>query len=54
MDRKPLSLKYCKEVKCLLRSGNKCTVPACVRVGAEKWVIYFIEHGHLADGDVPE
>ncbi len=51
--REPLNSKYCREVKCNLRSGNKCTVSDCTRKGAEKWVYYFIEHGHLADGDVP-
>ena len=49
--RDPYNSKYCKEVKCDLRSGSKCTVIECVRAGAEKWVIYFTEHGHLADGD---
>ena len=54
MDRIPLNSKYCKDVKCHLRSGNKCTVEECARTGAEKWVMYFTEHGHLADGDEPE
>ena len=51
MDREPYNSKYCKEVKCPLRSGNKCSVEECVRKGAEKWVAYFTEHGVLADGD---
>lgn len=50
-DRIPLNPKYCKKVKCSLRSGNKCTVPKCTRNGSEKWVAYFTEHGHLANGD---
>ena len=50
--REPLDSKYCIEVKCPLRVGNKCTKDKCTRAGAEKWVIYFTEHGHLADGDV--
>jgi len=51
MDREPYNSKYCKEVNCPLRSGNKCTIPECTRIGAEKWVMYFTENGHLADGD---
>ena len=50
-DRIPYNSKYCKEVNCHLRSGNKCTVAACARKGAEKWPAYFTEQGHLADGD---
>jgi hypothetical protein len=53
-DREPVSSKYCKEVNCQLRQGNKCTVSECTRKGAEKWVFYFIEHNHLADGDTPD
>ncbi len=51
MDRIPFSSKYCKEVDCPLRSGNKCTVPECVRSGHDKWPEYFEIHGVLADGD---
>jgi len=51
MDRVPLNIKYCKEVKCPSRKGNKCTVPACTRAGCEKRAIYFTEHGCLPDGD---
>ena len=51
-DRIPLNSKYCRKVKCPLQPRNKCTVPECVRNGAEKWVMYFTEHGHLADGDI--
>ena len=51
-DRIPLNSKYCRKVKCPLRSGSKCTVPECARNGAEKWPMYFTEHGHLADGDI--
>ena len=50
--RTPLNSKYCKEVKCPLRSGNKCTVPECTRKGGDKWAAYFTEYGVLADGDV--
>ena len=50
-DREPLASKYCKEVNCYSRSGNKCTVDECVRPGHDKWVFYFGIHGHLADGD---
>ena len=50
-DRIPYNSKYCKEVNCSLRSGNKCIVLACARVGGDKWAAYFTEHGHLADGD---
>ena len=53
MGRIPLNSKYCKEVKCTLRHGNECTVDECIRKGAEKWVLYFTEYGHLADGDIP-
>ena len=52
MDRVPLNSKYCKEVKCSSRKGNKCTVETCKRTGGDKWAAYFTEHGHLADGDV--
>ena len=51
MDREPYNSKYCKEVKCPLRSGNKCTVGECARLGAEKWPAYFTLYGVLADGD---
>lgn len=53
-DREPYNSKYCKEVNCSARSGNKCTLDECVRKGAEKWPAYFTEHGVLADGDIPE
>ena len=53
MDREPKDSKYCKAVKCPLRRGNKCTVSECARIGAEKWSEYFITHGVLADGDIP-
>lgn len=53
MDRTPLNSKYCKEVKCHSRKGTKCTQEVCTRTGCEKWAIYFTEHGHLADGDIP-
>ncbi len=52
--RVPYNSKYCKEVKCPLRSGNKCTVAECTRKGSEKWPAYFTEYGTLADGDVPD
>ena len=50
-DRAPYNSKYCKEVNCHLRRGNKCTVAECVRKGAEKWPAYFTMYGVLADGD---
>ena len=53
MDREPLDSKYCKEVKCPSLHGNKCTEENCVRTGCEKRTLYFMEHGHLADGDTP-
>ena len=53
MDREPYNSKYCKEVKCPLRRGNKCIVEVCEREGCEKRVIYFTTHGVLADGDEP-
>ena len=53
-DRTPYNSKYCKEVNCPLRSGNKCTVPACERKGALKWPIYFTIHDTLADGDIAD
>ena len=52
MDKVPLSVKYCKKVNCPSLKKSKCTVPKCTRNGAEKWVMYFTEHGHLADGDM--
>ena len=52
--RTPVSIAYCREVKCPKRSGNKCTLIACMRAGAEKWAMYFEAHGHLANGDVPD
>jgi len=53
-DRIPYNDKYCKEVNCHLRSGNKCTVSECERKGAMKWPIYFTEFDVLADGDIPD
>ena len=50
-DREPYNSKYCKEVKCHLRHGNKCTAAECARKGAEKWPAYFTTYGVLADGD---
>ena len=52
--RIPYNSKYCKEVNCSKRSGNKCTMPECTRKGAEKWPIYFTMHGELAEGDTPD
>ena len=49
--REPYNPKYCKEVNCSHRYGNKCHVAECVRIGHEKWPAYFVEHGVLADGD---
>ena len=54
MDRIPLNDKYCKEVNCHLRHGNKCTMEECTREGCEKRAIYFTNHGHLAEGDIPD
>jgi len=54
MDRIPYNDKYCKEVKCHLRLGNKCTVSECTREGAMKWVIYYTVYETLADGDTPD
>ncbi len=51
MDRIPYNPKYCKEVNCHLRQGNKCTVLECARKGHEKWLEYFTIHHVLADGD---
>ena len=51
-DREPHNSKYCKEVNCSLRSGNKCTAETCTRTGGDKWAVYFTEYGVLADGDV--
>ncbi len=53
-DREPLYSKYCKEVNCQYRHGNKCGETECIHTGGEKWTAYYIEHGHLADGDVPD
>ncbi len=53
-DRTPFNDKYCKEVKCHLRLGNKCTEDSCVRNGNEKRAHYFTDYGELAIGDVPE
>ena len=53
-DRFPYSAKYCKAVNCHLRRGTKCTVAECQRLGCLKRTYYFLEHGHLADGDIPE
>ena len=52
-EREPYNSKYCKEVNCPLRSGNKCTLERCTRNGNEKRAIYFTIHGVLAEGDVP-
>jgi len=53
-DREPYNSKYCKEVNCHWRHGNKCTEASCLRIGNEKRAIYFTNHGHLAEGDIPE
>jgi len=52
-DREPYNKHYCKTVKCEYRHGNKCTEDTCVRNGNEKRAVYFTQHGHLADGDIP-
>jgi len=49
--REPYDSKYCKEVNCSYRSGNKCTEDACIRNGSNKRAIYFSIHGYLPDGD---
>ena len=53
-DRIPYNSKYCKEVKCSMRHGNKCTEEKCLRPGNEKRAIYFTVYGELAEGDIPE
>ena len=53
-DREPLDSKYCKEVNCQYRHGNKCSEAECIRNGNLKRAYFFMEHGHLADGDVPD
>ena len=53
-DRIPYNSKYCKEVKCHWRHGNKCTESKCLREGNEKRASYFTNTGQLALGDVPE
>ncbi len=53
-DRTPLNDKYCKEVNCHWRRGNKCTVAYCMRPGNEKRATYFAKLDKLAGGDVPE
>lgn len=50
-ERVPYNFHYCVKVRCDLRHGDRCTVPECVRKGAEKWPEYFTEYGVLADGD---
>lgn len=52
--RIPYNDKYCKEVNCLRRHGNKCMEDRCTRNGNEKRAIYFTRYGTLAKGDVPE
>ena len=52
-NRVPLNILYCIEVNCPLRLLRKCTVEKCIREGCEKRAIYYTEHGHLADGDIP-
>ena len=52
MDREPYNPKYCKEVKCHLRKGNKCTVEECVR--NHKQIVYWEAFDVLATGDVPD
>lgn len=54
MDREPYNSKYCKEVNCHWRHGNKCSQEKCVREGNEKRAMYFTAYGQLAEGDVPE
>ena len=53
-DREPYSSKYCKEVNCQYRSGNKCTLAKCARAGGIKRAIYFDKFGVLAEGDTPD
>ena len=54
MARKPVSILYCVAANCPYRTDRLCTKRACVRVGCEKRALYFVEHGHLADGDIPD
>ncbi len=53
-DRVPYNDKYCKATNCHWRSGNKCTVASCLRLGNEKRSHYYTKKNKLAHGDVPE
>ena len=49
--REPYNDKYCKEINCPKRSGNKCTEDNCTRDGGDKWAAYWTIHEELANGD---
>ena len=50
MGRTPYNSKYCKEIKCQYRSGNKCTAEKCMAKGGIKWAKFWTEHGHTPNG----
>ena len=49
-DREPYNSKYCKEVDCSKRSGNKCTVEECVH--NHKRILYWEKFGVILPEDV--
>jgi len=53
-DREPYNFKYCKEVNCQYRHGNKCSLDKCSRPGDLKRVKYWEALGVLAEGDTPD
>lgn len=49
-DREPYNAKFCKEVDCPERHGNKCGVAKCTY--NRKWVIYWELYGVYPPGEV--
>ena len=53
-DREPYNSKYCKEVDCSKRSGNKCTVVVWECVHNHKRIVYWEIHGELLPEDIED
>ena len=51
-DREPYNSKYCKEVDCSKRSGNKCSVERCVH--NFKRIVYWEQTGEILLEDIED